>query len=215
MSRSTEDLIAELAASAPKVRRLRPPMARALMWLAAVGVVALAFILRGSDLAVFAARASDPRMAAELAATLGTGIAGVIAAFHLSLPDRPRAWALLPLPFLALWMLLSGLSCYAHWAEQTANGWRLGASSHCFVFILATGAPLAALLAWRLRKASPLRPRLTAAVGALGVAGLSAFILQFFHPFDVTLMDLGAHLAAIGAIVAAMGAAGRGAVGGG
>ena len=189
-------------------------MMRALIWLSAVALFALAFILHGSDLAVFKVRASDPRMAAELAATLGTGIAGVIAAFHVSLPDRPRAWALLPLPFLAVWMGLSGLGCYDHWAEQTATGWRLGPSSHCFTFILATGVPLAALLAWRLRKAAPLRPRLTAAIGALGVAGLSAFILQFFHPFDVTVMDLGAHLAAMLAIVAVMTLAGRGAVGG-
>ena len=36
-----------------------------------------------------------------------------------------------------------------------------------------------------------------ASVGALGVAGLAAFILQFFHPFDVTIMDLGTHVAAL------------------
>ena len=36
-----------------------------------------------------------------------------------------------------------------------------------------------------------------ATVGAAGVAGLAAFVLQFFHPFDVTVMDLGAHLAGL------------------
>jgi hypothetical protein len=111
-------------------------------------------------------------------------------------------------------MSLSGWGCYAHWAEQDARGWALGQSSHCFFFILAVGVPLAALLAWRLRRASPLRPRLTAALGAVGIAGLSAFILQFFHPFDVTVMDLATHLAAVLVIIAAMAAAGRTAVGG-
>lgn len=214
MSAPTDRLIQRLAEDGAPVRRLRPPMVRALAWLMAIGVVAAALVLTHSDLTMFKTRASDPRLALELAATLATGIAGVIAAFHLSLPDRARAWALLPAPFALLWLGLSGWGCYAHWAEQTAAGWALGPSSQCFVFILATGAPLGALLAWRLRRASPLRPRLTATVGAVGVAGLAAFLLQFFHPFDVTLLDLGAHLAAVVVILVVMAGAGRTAVGG-
>ena len=215
MSLTTDNLIADLALKGEPVRRLRPPMIRALIWLAVIGAVALACILAFSNLAVFAKRASDPRMAVELAATLATGLAGVIAAFHLSVPDRSRAWAWLPAPFAALWMTLSGWGCYADWAEQNARGWALGQSSHCFFFILAVGVPLAALLAWRLRRSAPLQPRLTAALGAVGVAGLSAFILQFFHPFDVTLLDLGAHLAGVLAIIALMTAAGGARVRGG
>ena len=177
-----------------------------------IAVVTALAVARFSNMPVFMGRASDPRMALELAATLATGLAGVIAAFHLSVPDRSRAWAFAPLPFAALWLGLSGLGCYRDWAEQTRNGWRLGESSHCFVFILATGLPLAALLVWRLRKSSPLQPRLTATVGAIGVCGLSAFILQFFHPFNVTLMDLGAHLAALLVLLAVMGLSSRSAL---
>ena len=33
--------------------------------------------------------------------------------------------------------------------------------------------------------------------GALGVAALAAFVLQFFHPFDVTLIDLAMHALAV------------------
>ena len=205
----TEQLIGQLAAQAKPVKRLAPPMVRAAAWLGFIAVVSGAAIAAWSNLAVFGARAADPRMALELAATLATGVAGVVAAFHLSLPDRSRAWAFLPIPFAALWMGLSGLGCYAHWAEQTQKGWTLGESSHCFAFILYTGVPLAALLAWRLRRSAPLQPRLTAALGAVGVAGLSAFILQFFHPFDVTLLDLGAHLAALAVITGLMTFAGR------
>jgi hypothetical protein len=189
-------------------------MVRALIWLSVIAAVALVAILTGSNLAVFAKRASDPRMAVELAATLATGIAGVIAAFHISLPDRSTAWAWLPAPFAALWMSLSGWGCYADWAEQNERGWALGQSSHCFLVILAIAVPLSGLLAWRLRKSSPLRPRLTAALAAVGIAGLCAFILQFFHPFDVTVMDLATHLAALLVIVALMTGAGRMAVGG-
>ena len=184
MSATTDKLIADLALKGERVRRLRPPMVRALTWLALIAVLALACILAFSNLPVFARRASDPRMAVELAATLATGLAGVIAAFHLSVPDRSRAWAWLPAPFAFLWMSLSGWGCYADWAEQNARGWALGQSSHCFFFVL-----------------------------AVGVAGLSAFILQFFHPFDVTLLDLGAHLTGVLVIIAAMTLVARPAIG--
>jgi hypothetical protein len=209
MTRVTDDLIAQMTASAGPVRRLAPPMRRALLWLAVAALVFAGLIWKLSNLPVFMSRASDPRMALELAATLATGVAGVIAAFHLSLPDRPRAWALLPAPFAVLWMGLSGLGCYRDWAEQTRNGWALGESSHCFIFLLAVGLPLAGLLLLSLRRARPLQPRLVAAVGAVGAAAISAFVLQFFHPFDITLMDLGAHLAALVILIGVFAVSGR------
>jgi hypothetical protein len=208
MSLDTQSLILKLAASARPVRPMAPPMARALIWLGAVCALGALAVFRLADLAVFARRASDPRLAAELAATLTTGLAGVIAAFHLSLPDRSRAWAWLPAPFAALWLALSGVGCWRNWAQQSANGWRLGESADCLVFLLAVGAPLAALLLFSLRRARPLQPGLTAAIGAAGVAGLAAFLLQFFHPFDVTLLDLGVHLGALAVLALAMSGAG-------
>jgi hypothetical protein len=206
---NTDDLIAQLSATAAPVRRLAPPMTRALIWLVAIAAVAAVPILLRSDLATFAGRASDPRMALELFATLATGVAGVIAAFHLSLPDRPRAWALLPAPFALLWMALSGWGCLHFLPEQAQRGWGVHQSDYCFVFLLSVGAPLAGLLVLALRRASPLQPRLVASVGALGVAGLAAFILQFFHPFDVTVMDLATHLVALALLVAVMSLSGR------
>jgi len=197
MKLSTEQLIEQMTASAAPVRRLAPPMARALLWLGVIAAISAAAILKLSDLGAFAQRAADPRFAVELFATLAAGVAGVIAAFHLSVPDRSRAWALLPAPFAFLWMAISGLGCWRDWAEQTQRGWALGQSSHCFIFLLGVGVPMAGLLLFSLRRARPLQPRLVAAMGAVGVAALSAFVLQFFHPFDVTLMDLGTHLAAL------------------
>jgi hypothetical protein len=209
MSPSTDDLIAQLTASAAPVRRLAPPMVRASLWLAVVAVIAGAAILTLSDLHVFAARASHPRMALELFATLASGVAGVIAAFHLSIPGRARAWALLPAPFAALWLALSGLGCWQDWAEQTARGWTLGQSAHCFRFLLGVGIPLAGLMLFALRRTHPLQPRLVASVGAVGVAALAAFILQFFHPFDVTIMDLATHLAAVVILIGVLNISGR------
>ena len=193
----TEALIEQLAGAARPVRRLRPPLVRAALWLSAVAAIGAVSILLFSNLHVFARRAQDPKLVLELVGTLFTGIAGIIAAFHLSLPDRSRLWALLPLPPLALWVAASGYSCYRHWLTFGPDGWQIGESAHCFVFILGVSAPLGAALYFVLRKARPLDPVATAALGGAGVAGLAAFLLQFFHPFDVTFMDLGIHLAAV------------------
>ena len=57
-----------------------------------------------------------------------------------------------------------------------------------------------------LRKAQPIAPTPVAVLGALGVAALAASLLQFFHPFDITVIDLGFHLAAV-ALVMLIGAA--------
>jgi hypothetical protein len=42
------------------------------------------------------------------------------------------------------------------------------------------------------------------AVGGLGVAALAAATLQFYHPFDVTIVDLAVHVTAVLIVVAAI-----------
>ncbi len=212
MTEATDRLIGRLVAEAEPVRRLRPPMVRASLWLLAAAAAGAVAILLFSDLDTFARRAADPKLVLELIGTLLTGIAAVVAAFHLSRPDRSPAWALLPLPPLALWVLSSGYSCYRHWIVVGPGGWELGESGDCFRFILGASVPLGIALFVILRRARPLAPVRVATLGGLGVAGLAAFLLQFFHPFDVTFMDLGIHLAAVGVVVAACSLAGGRAV---
>ncbi len=199
----TERLIDRLVADARPVRRLRPPALRAALWLAAVAVLATVAILLLADMPLFAARAQNPWLALEMAGALVAGVAAVVAAFHLSLPDRAGAWALLPLPGLALWLAGSGLGCWADWIRFGTGRWDFGESLVCLRFIAAVGLPLGLSLLVMLRRACPLAPARVAAVGGLGAAGLSAFLLQFFHPFDVTVPDLAMHVLAAGAVVAA------------
>jgi hypothetical protein len=40
-----------------------------------------------------------------------------------------------------------------------------------------------------------------AALGTLAAAASAAFLIQFFHNFDVTVIDLAFHLAAVGLVV--------------
>jgi hypothetical protein len=202
VSETTERLIARLVGEAAPVRRLPPPTRRAALWLLTVAAVASAVILGFSDLGVFARRAQDPQLVLDMIATLMTGIAAVVAAFELSLPDRAPTWTLLPLPPLAGWIATSGYGCYRHWIAFGPDGWELGESTHCFRFILTVSVPLGVSLILMLRRARPLAPVRVAAVGGLGVAAFAACLLQFFHPFDVTLLDLTVHIVAIAIVIA-------------
>jgi hypothetical protein len=194
-------LITELTADARPVKRLRRPSIRAFEWLIVVGAIALAAIVVFADLHLFVERASDPRLAVELIATLVTGICGVIAAFQLSMPDRPRAWMWLPLPPFALWLATSGYQCYRDWIVHGPAGLQVGESAHCFQFIVLTSIPFGVALLLALRRALPLDPNRVAMMGGLGVAALAAFVLQFFHPFDVTVMDLTLHIVAVALVI--------------
>ncbi|MDE2228528.1 MAG: DUF1109 family protein [Alphaproteobacteria bacterium] len=196
----TSWLIEKLAAEARPVKRLRPPGLRAALWLAAAGALIALAIWRFSDLHLFVQRAQSARLDWEMAAMLLTGILAVVAAFHLSLPDRAAAWALLPLPPFALWLASMGVNCYRHWFT---DGWAPGSSWECLKFIIGVSVPLGASLLYLLRRAAPLAPARVAAIGSLGVASIAAFTLQFFHPFEVTFMDLATQVIAVGLVVAA------------
>ena len=146
MPPSTDQLIARLAASAQPVRRLRPPLLRALFFLigvAAVGAVAAPLY---ADFGLFARHLQDWRSLLELIGTLLTGIAAVIAAFELSLPDRSPAWAWLPIPPLILWLASSGYNCWRDWIEYGNGVWHLGESAACFGTIVGFSIPLGAAL---------------------------------------------------------------------
>jgi hypothetical protein len=197
----TAELIARLADAAEPVRLLRPPMLRAAAFIAAVLAAAAAAILLFARPDAFAARAADPYLPLELAGTLLTGILSAIAAFHLSVPDRSARWALLPLPGLALWLAGSGLGCARHLSVGGDGGEGMRASMNCVMFILGFGLPLMAATLLVLRRARPLAPAPVAATGGLSAAAFAAFLLEFFHPFDISLMDLALHAAAVAALI--------------
>lgn len=197
----TMRLIEALAAKAQPVKRLRSPTLRAALWLGAVSALIALAIWLFSDLTLSMQRLHDARLDWEMAGMLLTGILAVAAAFHLSLPDRSAAWALLPLPTLALWLASMGYNCYRHWFT---DGWALGSSWDCLKFIVGVSVPLGVSLLYLLRRAAPLAPMRVAAMGGLGVASIAAFALQFFHPFDVTFLDLGTQVITVGLVVLAM-----------
>jgi hypothetical protein len=206
---TTPQLIDVLAADAKPVRRLRPPLARAGLWLGVFVAIVAAVTWATGTWPLMMERLRLTRFAVEMAATFLTGIAAVVAAFTLSLPDRSRFWMVLPLPPLALWLASSGYGCYENWLADGPQGWRLGRSSDCFVFILTMSVPVGAALYLALRRALPLDPLRVMAVGGLGVAALAAAALQFYHPFDVTVIDLAVHVTTVLIVVAGIVLGGR------
>ena len=207
MSEATDRLILQLAADGEPVRRLRPPALRTVIWLGGTGLVAAAAVWGFADLQVFQERAREPALMIELAATLLTGVTAVLAAFELSLPDRRPAWTLAPLPFLLVWIAASGTGCYRHFLA--GEGWASAESLDCFIFILGASLPLGIALGLTLRKAHPLAPVRVAIIAGLGIAALAAFLLQFFHPFDVTFLDLVIHALAVIIVTYAFGMVGK------
>ncbi len=202
---TTQDLIDSLAGRLQPVTPARPPLPRAagFVLLCVVLVAAAAWLTHAWPLML--ARLADPRFAVELAATAMTGITGIVAAFMLAVPDRRREWALLPLPFLALWLLSSGYGCYRNWLVTGTNGLALGESGHCFIFIIGFSIALSAGLWLALkRSAAWLDPIRTTACAGIGVAALAAAALQFWHPFDVTVTDLAAHVTAVAVVCTAI-----------
>lgn len=187
---STPDLIASLAADPPPVRRLRPPLLRACCWLI---LAALVLVLLGVSHGLrpdFSKQLGDRAFVVGLIASLLTGVLATVAAFLLSLPDRPRLYALLPLPTLLVWMSTITVGCLTNWVSVGPNGMQMGEAVSCFATLVLMSLPLSLALLVMLRYAARLRPVAVTWMGGLAVGALTASALSLFHDIDATVMIL-------------------------
>jgi len=204
MTTSPHDpLIRGLAADLKPVRRLPRPMLRALGWLGVVAAIALGLAVFADVHALWERIVAAPDMWLAVFGSAATAVLAAIAAFELSLPDASRAWAWLPLPGAILWVTASGFGCLRVWFLPDTHVAVLGEARDCLIFILSLSVPLSALLFLMLRRACPLQPGLTAAVGGLAVAAAAATLLNFFHPYDAAATDLTVHAIAVALVVVA------------
>jgi hypothetical protein len=186
----TPDFIDTLVDCATPVRRLRPPVLRAALWLLfAALVLGLLAVVHGvrSDLAD---RLQQPFFVVGMLGALASGILAAIASFKVSLPDGSRWWLLLPAPALALWVSTIGYGCLADWVSMGPNGIRMGEAARCFATLLLTSVPLSIAMLVMLRYAALLRPTAVCAAGGLAVAAITSFALSLFHNLDATIMIL-------------------------
>jgi len=186
----TPDLIDTLVDCATPVRRLRPPLVRAGLWIVlaalVVGLIALAHGVR-ADIAV---RLTQPTFVLGMIAALATGLLAAIASFQVSLPDRSRGWLLLPLPALAVWVSTIGYGCLTDWVDVGPNGVHMGETVRCFATLLLTSVPMSIGMLVMLRYAALLRPNESSAAGGLAVAAITAFALSLVHDLDASVMVL-------------------------
>lgn len=189
----TDALIRDLASDAAPVRRLAPPVWRALIWLA-VGfpIVAAVVWWHGAGVSKLAMAASSPRMMIEVAAMLATAVTAAVAAFSSAVPGASRRWLWLPLLPLAVWLLSMGEACVAE--VRTSGLAALAIDSDCIVPAGLAGIVPAILIVWMLRRAAPLMPHVSLALAGLAVAALVNTGLLFFHGGDITITVLVWHM---------------------
>ena len=205
----TPELIDALVECATPVRRLRPPLVRAGLWLAFAGLI-LALLAIGHGVRPdLAQHLQQPAFAVGIASALATAVLSAMAAFAISLPDRSRWWLVLPIPALALWISTITYGCFADWVSIGPDGVHLGEEVRCFVLLVLTSVPLAIALVAMLRYAALLRGGAVATMGGLAVAAVTAAALSLFHDHDATVMILVWNLGTAALILGASGLFGR------
>ncbi|HKB62314.1 MAG TPA: NrsF family protein [Burkholderiales bacterium] len=187
---TTPDLIESLVANAAPVRRLRPPVARAVGWLLFAALM-LALLAVSHDVRPdLALRLRQPEFVIGVAASLATGVLAAIASFLLSIPDRSRAWLLLPLPGLFVWVSTLGYGCLINWVSLQPGSVPFGEEAGCFALLVLTGVPLSLAMLIMLRHAALLAPTRVAISGGLAVAAVTATALSIFHDHDASAIIL-------------------------
>lgn len=183
--------IDSLVGSLTPVRRLRPPLLRAGLWLLAPLALAgaLYLILDGDGSALTMGAYVLPSFVGAILTTILAGIA----AFQISLPDRSDRWLLLPLPGLLVWVGFAGLGCLADLGSAEAWGMNWPEIRECLVIILGTAVPLSLVLILMLRRARPERVTRVALSAGLACAAAAGGILILVHPHNSTTLDLAIH----------------------
>jgi hypothetical protein len=199
---TTPELIEILIADAKPVRRLRPPLLRAALWLLFAGVVLFALWALQGTRPDLAERLREPSFAAALAGSLLTGVLATVAAFHLSLPDRSRLWLLLPVPAIVLWGSTIGYGCLTSWVSIGPEGVQLGTTLDCFTTLVLASLPVSLALLVMLRHTARLYPTTVAMMGGLASAGIAATALSLFHELEASAMVLLWNLGVAAVIVA-------------
>lgn len=186
----TPDLIASLAANMKPVKRLRPPIVRAMFWLMLAAAVLTLLAINQGIRPDLAQRLREPAFATSLAAAIVTGVLAAVAAFLASLPDRSRLWLLLPVPALIVWLSNVGYQCLTDWVAIGPDGMSPGEAARCFATLALTSLPLSLAMLAMLRYAAPLRPTAVTLMGSLAVAAMTATALSLFHMVDASVMIL-------------------------
>jgi hypothetical protein len=208
---ATEQLIETLTEHLQPVKPLRSPGLRAAGWIAFATAAIAAIGAVGGSRAALAHALGEAGFLVPLAGSWLSGATAAYAAFLTSLPDRPRAWAWLPLLPVLLWGTGFAYTCLTNW-DDVWSSLALLPESACLLTIVLTSAGLVAVLVPMLRRVRTLRPRLTAWLGCLAVAGFADTAHLLVHTEQDSLLALTVNLVPALVLVLLGGLAGRRAV---
>lgn len=206
---ATPDLIASLAQDLTPIRRLRPPVARAVFWLLLAAVVLFALAVGLGVRPDLAQRLSEPAFAFCIGASLLTGVLAAIAAFLVSLPDRTRYWLLLPVPALMAWLSAVGYQCVARWTSLGPNGIGAAEAVRCCATVVLTSLPLSISLLFMLRYAATMRPLAVAFAGCIAISAFTSTALALLIAVNASVFLLIGNIGAAVLFVGLGGAFGR------
>lgn len=193
---SIDSLIKSLGAQAAPVRRLLSPGRRAAAWALVIAAMAAYLLCHYGPGGMMQRWGQAPDVACSAIAAFVTCIAAGWAAFALAVPGSSRAWMMVPLPSLLVWLGSSGWGCLRYWLTPN-NAFLTMPSADCLVFIVALSVPLSVLLIVLLRRAFPLHPVRAAIMAGLASASASAGLLEIFHPINASASDLAMHVLAV------------------
>lgn len=198
MAISTEQLIQQLSLRAEPVSALSSPLRRTFIWLSLVGgIVALPISALGFRPDLIEAMAGTAE-GMEWVGSFLTGILAAYAVFQISVPGRSRYWALLPVPAMFLWLSSLGMGCLGDWMAMGPAAFSYQATSwHCSREILSVSLPIGLALLIMIRHAGVVRPAMSALLGAIGAAALSAAGVSLFHNGETAMMMLIWHLGTV------------------
>lgn len=205
----TEDLITSLGQDLAPVRRLPPPHARLLRWLAVVVPFLAAIVVLVGPRADLATRLADPRFLLETLAALATGLTAAWATLASTVPGGERRRLALPLVPAALWLAGIGEGCWREWLVMGPDSLTPALKPQCLPEIALVGVvPLAALVVLS-RRGAAFTPHLTGALAALAAAALAAAALNLFHPAEAAMVTLVWHFGGIALLSLCAGLSGR------
>lgn len=203
-------LIDSLSQPLSPVRRTRPPLLRALGWMA---VALPGGLLATRLIPTYHADWRAPGMGwaiAQTALALALGMVAVILAFDTSIAGRPlRARSGLAAGLAGLALVWLATCAGNMLASPHLDFTPPGAGVYCYTFMMLAGAPMMPLVILALRRTRALHAGRTLVVAGMGVAFVAAALLGFCHPGTLHLADFCMHLAAGASLVGLTALCGR------
>lgn len=200
----TERLVASLVDDLRPVRPLRPPVVRAVSWLAAEIAIFLAFAIIHGFRPDLAEQFAKPEFLFEWGAALLTAVVTAIATFHVSIPGQKGWWVEISATAIGVWILSLVLGAVAEVRALGLDGIVMRTSWECVEFLTGSGFLTIGAALYLVRTGAASSPAATVMLTAISVTALASWNLELFHRLNTITQLLVWHLTTIIIILVAV-----------